>query len=95
MIRIYDFMSRYIHGESYESCLQARDREYLIALKEQGYFSLDEAREVAYKTMKLVTELADDYCNTHVDAFDPKTEALLQDVQYSIMERSVKIELSK
>ena len=93
MIRIYDFMSRYISGDSYESCLDAKDKTYLIALKEQGYLPLEEAREVATKTIADVVSLADNYCATHADEFDAKTEELLQDVQYNIMERSVKMEL--
>lgn len=93
MIRIYDFMSRYISGDSYESCLDAKDKTYLIALKEQGYLPLEEAREVANKTIADVVSLADNYCATHADEFDAKTEELLQDVQYNIMERSVKMEL--
>lgn len=95
MIRIYNFMSRYINGDSYEFCLDAKDKEYLIALKEQGYYSLEEAREVADKTINAVVLMADSYCDTHADAFDAKTEQLLQDVQYNIMERSVKMELFK
>lgn len=93
MIRIYDFMSRYISGDSYESCLDAKDKTYLIALKEQGYLPLEEAREVANKTIADIVSLADNYCATHADEFDAKTEELLQAVQYNIMERSVKMEL--
>lgn len=93
MIRIYDFMYRYINGDSYESCLKAENRGYLVALKEQGYYSLEEARDVANTTIESVVSLADKYCNTHADTFDTKAEELLQDVQYNIMERSVKMEL--
>ena len=73
LIRILDFMTRYINGDSYASCLQANDKEYLIALKEQGYYTLEKASP---------------------DSFDEKTEKLLQDVQYNIMEISVRKELS-
>lgn len=93
LIRIHDFMTRYINGDSYESCLKAKDREYLIALKEQGYYSLETAREVADETLAEVVAVADAFCDTHENAFDAKTEELLQSVQYNIMERSVKAEL--
>ena len=93
LIRIKDFLSRYISGESYGSCLKANDRGYLIALKNQGYYSLETAREVANETIEVVDYIADDFCSSHPDEFDADTEALLQDVQYNIMERSVKAEL--
>lgn len=93
LVRIYDFMQRYIQGDSYMSCLKARDPEYLIALKEQGYYSLEAAREVAEETLQKVIELADGYCAVAVDEFDEKTDVLMQEVQYNIMERSVRREL--
>lgn len=93
MIRIYDFMSRYINGESYESCMIAKNKDYLIALKEQGYYQLEKAREVANETIYAIASLADDYCNTHEDGFNEKTEMLLRDVKYNIMKRSVGNEL--
>lgn len=93
LVRIYDFMQRYIQGDSYMSCLKARDPEYLIALKEQGYYSLETAREVAEETLQKVIELADGYCAVAVDEFDEKTDVLMQEVQYNIMERSVRREL--
>lgn len=95
LIRIYDFMQRYIQGDSYKSCLQARDPKYLIALKEQGYYSLKAAREVAEETLQKVIELADGYCAVAIDKFDEKTDVLMQEVQYNIMERSVRRELKK
>lgn len=95
MIRIYDFLTRYINGDSYASCLQARDKQYLIALKEQGYYSLETAREVADETVAKVTALADGYCAAHTDSFDEKTDKLIQEVQYNIMEHSVRKELLK
>ena len=93
LVRIYDFMQRYIQGNSYMNCLKARDPEYLIALKEQGYYSLEAAREVAEETLQKVIELADGYCAVAVDEFDEKTDVLMQEVQYNIMERSVRREL--
>lgn len=93
LIRIYDFMQRYIQGDSYKSCLQARDPKYLIALKEQGYYSLETAREVAEETLQKVTEMADGYCAVAKDEFDEKIDILLQEVQYNIMEHSVRREL--
>lgn len=93
MLRVYDFMTRYINGDSYESCLKAKDRELLVALKEQGYYSLEKAREVANETIAAVVSMADHYCDTHENTYDAKTEELLQSVQYNIMEHSVSMEL--
>lgn len=93
LIRILDFLTRYIKGDSYDSCLKAQNKEYLIALKKQGYYSLEDARKVADETIEAVVSIADSYCNSHPNAFDKSTDELMQDVQYNIMKSSVKKEL--
>lgn len=49
ILRINDFMKRFITGEHYDSCLVPKRREYLMKVK-KGYYNLEEARRLAYET---------------------------------------------
>lgn len=95
LVRIDEFLKKYIAGVSYEECLIPNDPEYLIALKNQGYYPLEKAREVAEKTVQSITEIADNFCATHQDKANKNTELLFQEVQYNIMRKSVEKELKK
>ena len=92
LLRVKDFLERYIAGESYESCLQPRDPEYLKSVK-KGLYNLDLARDVADATIKSVTEVADTFTSTHECTCDPYAEELIDDVQYEIMKTAVEQEL--
>lgn len=49
IIRLNEFMKRYINGEDYADCLMSRYAKYLIAVK-KGLYNLEEARHLAKET---------------------------------------------
>ena len=49
ILRINDFMTRFIEGEDYASCLVPRHAPYLMRVK-KGLYDLNEARRLAYET---------------------------------------------
>lgn len=94
LLRVEDFLRRYIAGEDYESCLRPVDPEYLINVK-RGVYELDKAREVAAAAIKRVTDIADTYTSTHEPTYNPIAEELIDDVQYQIMKIAVEQELKQ
>lgn len=90
--RVEDYLERYIAGETYEKCLQPTDREFLLKAKNFEY-SLEEARQLAEKSMQHILQMTEDFYNTHTSAEDPEVNALLDDVQYEIMKIAVTREL--
>lgn len=92
LLRIKEFLQRYINGESYESCLQPR---YPEALKWEKLYarSLEEARDVAFGAINQVTEMADNFCERVENVEDPETRALLNSVQTDILQKSLRKEL--
>ena len=47
ILRINQLIKDYVRGETYANCLNAKDKEYLIEVKKNTKYSLQEARELA------------------------------------------------
>lgn len=92
LLRVQDYLKRYIDGVPYSVCLRPTNPEYLKEVK-QGLYTLEEAREIAEKSIKTTVEMADKYCEQNEDKEDTKVRELLEDVQYEIMKIAVQNEL--
>ena len=93
LVRVSDYLDRYIAGESYESCLDPGPmKQELIEIKE-GKYSLAEARVIADKTKAHVEEIVEYAYSIYPNEEDPQVNALLDDVQYEIMKIAVEREL--
>ena len=89
LLRVQEYLKRYVVGESYESCLQPRNHEYLVEVK-KGLHALDEARELATAS---ITDI-DNVCKKFFEVVKKPEEnteirELLDDVQYNIMKIAV------
>ena len=93
LIRVEDYLGRYINGESYESCLDPGPmKQELIEIK-MGKYSLADARSIADKAKAHVEEMAEYAYSIYPNEEDPEVNKLLDDVQYEIMRIAVKGEL--
>jgi predicted nucleotidyltransferase len=94
LVRVDHYLTRYISGESYESCLKPEEKmkEYLLAIK-KGKYELAAARSIAELALGHVTKIADEFCADREDEENPEMRELLQDVQYEIMKIAVQEEL--
>ena len=93
LIRMEQFIERYIQGQPYEQCLKDYDPEYMVKVK-QGYYSLEEARKVADDAMNNINAMCDKFLSVE-HPVNEKIDDLLNDVQYEIMKLSVIYELSE
>lgn len=93
LLRVQDYLKRYIEGETYENCLRPTNPQYLIDVK-LGCYNLEEARIVGKEAIDEVDKMCDEYLKICSTEINKDVDALLDDVQYSIMENSVKMELS-
>lgn len=94
LVRITDFMARYIQGELYEKCMTPNDIEWHLRIK-KGYYNLEEARDLANRSMRNIDGMKE-YCNRiMVDKEDAEMVELLQNVQYEIMKTSLMMEVNK
>lgn len=94
LLRVEDYIKRYIAGESYESCLQPTHgkRPRLMEYKWQEVpFHI--AQVEADEAIAHVIEMADAFAASVENIGDPKVDALLDDVQRDMMRLAITIEL--
>lgn len=89
LLRVQEYLQRYINGESYAECLSPRDPEYLIAVK-MGLYDLTEARQIGKSAIENVISICDNFTATHEEAFDENVEELLNEVQLNLMREGIK-----
>ena len=92
LIRVEDYIERYIKGDSYESCLRPTNPEFIMDIK-LGKYDLAAAREIANKSIARITTMADDFVAKVENKSDPAVDELLDSVQYNMMEKAIKMEL--
>ena len=92
LLRVEDYLERYIAGESYESCLRPSDPGYLMDIK-IGVLTLDEARRIGQKSIEHVIDIADRFCEKQENVEDKEVRALLEEVQTAIMKKAILNEL--
>ena len=97
LLRVDDYLTRYIAGEDYESCLHPTGDlvPRLMDYKRLSVIPLAEAEEEAEKVLAHTVAIADAFCAERKDQEDEEMRALLEDVSYSIMKISVEKELQK
>lgn len=94
LVRVDNYLTRYINGVSYQDCLipEPEMKKFLLDIK-QGNWELAAARQLAEQSLAHVTALADEFCAERAEEEDPAMRELLTDVQYNIMKIAVKQEI--
>lgn len=98
LIRVEEYLARYIAGEPYADCLITKKPELLIATKDMTNpkFTLEQARTVAGLHLGAVTHTADEFAAAHKDdPVDEQVDVLLDDVQRDIVKLGIELELEK
>lgn len=87
ILRIQDFLERYIAGEKYEDCLIPRDVNKLHAIKRYGAdINLEEAKAMANKAVAQIDIMVYDYEQNHsAMEFDAEANMLLDDCLRAVM----------
>ena len=93
LLRVEEYLDRYLAGESYGECLLTRQAEYLKAVK-LGVYDLENAREIANKSYNHIHTVCDTFIEKHKnDPINKAVDELLDDVAYEIMRESVERDL--
>lgn len=86
LIRVDDYLTRYVNGESYESCLKPSKHLVAHMLEYKRHeIPLEAARKEAKEVLEHVTQVADTFCAGCEEKEDYLLRKLLQDVSYNIM----------
>lgn len=94
LLRVEEYIERYINGESYEKCLRSKMPEFLKQVKTGESFDLDAARVVSKKSIDHIDEMCDEFLKGEW-SIDETINALLDDVQYEIMRIAIKKEIGE
>ena len=98
LMRVENYLMRYIAGESYEACLipDEETAEKLRKIKEDnGYLSLEQAKTLADLCIDSINTQCEAYLKTVPEGHNEEVDALLKEVQYDIMKFAVTMELVK
>lgn len=95
LLRVDDYLERYIAGESYERCLRPSPHKIprIMDYKALNIIPLEEAREEAKQVLAHTEQIANAFCTDREQYEDPKMRELLEEVSYNIMRISVMEEL--
>ena len=95
LVRVDNYLTRYINGERYEKCLIPEDsmKAFLLTIKKGGW-DLESARELAKQSLAHVEKIANEFCTWEEEREDEEMRELLEDVSYNIMKIAVEKELN-
>ena len=95
LLRVEDYLERYIVGAPYEACLKPCDPEYLIQVK-LGMYDRDKARTIASLSIEHIDKMCERFTkDSPYNKNDPYVDELLDKVQTDIMIKSIKISLQE
>ena len=89
IIRLEEFLKKYIKGISYKECLITNQREFILNIK-KGKYDLIKAEDMANKYLYTIEVIADDFCNSISEESNKKIEELLDNIKYKIMTKAFK-----
>ena len=92
LLRIEEYIERYISGESYADCLHTKKAAYLRGVKLEP-FHLAAARIIAKNAMEHIDKMCDGFIATANIGINKNVDNLLNDVQYNIMKIAIEKEL--
>ena len=98
LLRVEEYLTRYIAGESYEKCLIPNpiSAKRLRAIKEDnGLLSLEEARAAADASLRTIEMVCEEGLAYYPEGYNPEVEKILKEVQYDIMKFAIAVELAE
>lgn len=100
LLRVDEYLERYIDGERYADCLISQMSDYLHDVKcikdDKTFYTLEEAEGLANVALAHITGLADAYCGEigKGERVNPAVDVLLDSIQKDIMTKSIKFQLA-
>lgn len=96
LVRIRDYIDRYIAGELYKSCMTPKGEMFdLIMDLKLGKYSLEEIRKIADENITHIEKVADKYFAKVGNEEDLEIRELMNEVQYNIIKISLEKEIEK
>lgn len=94
ILRIKDFIQRYVNYERYETILIPKDKDELLKVKSSYVYSLEDAKRIAKETCDYIKDFKDEYMKNNEVFVDKEAEKVMQDVLTDIITFSIKSEVN-
>ena len=94
LLRIKEYIERYISGETYANCLRTNKAAYLRSIKLEP-LNFDAARLIATEAMEHIETMCNNFIATNNMGINQDVDDLLNDVQYNIMKISMQKEIGE
>lgn len=94
ILRIEDFIRKYVDGRPYSECLIPEDPEFLKSVKRGEEYSLDEALAVADLSVATISDIKDNYLDSNSFSIDSEVDELLDSILLDILKLSISSQLS-
>jgi predicted nucleotidyltransferase len=87
IIRCREFLDRYIAGISFTDCLIPQDREYLISVKADYIYDLEQAKAIAKDAVDYVKEVKQNYFDTNERVITENTYSKMDAIMVDILKK--------
>lgn len=95
ILRLRDFIEKYVKNKPYVECIKVDNREHLINVKRGDVYSLEEARVIAKQTCDETYEIAKDYQSKNEKFIYTEVDNLFEKVMTDIFKLHFREELLK
>lgn len=89
IVRLREFLERYINGESFKNCLISKHKAYLLRIK-KGEFSLLDARQIAQTERIKIKTISDVFLEKEID-IDNEVEEKMNDIMIRLFKKKLNI----
>lgn len=79
IIRLNEFIKKYVDGYDYKDCLKSSMKDYLISVKKSNYYNLEQARHLANNIDKETKFIKDSYLKNNELIVNKDIEKLFND----------------
>ena len=93
ILRCREFLLKYINGARYENCLYSNIADYLIRVKSEYLYSLEEARHLANEVENQVKSIKQIYMDNNPLVIDTEVEDIMNNVLIEVLKFSFKKEI--
>ena len=93
VLRMREFMERYISGEKYLDILIPYEKGILLAIKKEYIYSVDEAKSMCRASCDYMKQLKDDYMATNPVNINHKDIEIMDEVCYNTITHSIREEI--
>jgi hypothetical protein len=91
LLRIEEYVNKYVRGVSYEECLKSNYRDFLIEVK-NGFYKKEYVEDIAKSSFEHILNMGDKFAETANREY-PEVERKMNEIQKEVMLISIKNEL--